>query len=251
MASRSRASTSAGPAVSSRTSSMPHSAVTAASPPSVTTRISGLPIPVERRSWQRLRICGRSRLPSTRMTSALGVSTRAEPSAGATRTVCRSRPSAGSTSADGCSALVSRRSELIPGSPLSGSSRSRYGCRHSRMAQVPRWERDRPPAAIRRIRRRARQYGACARSPATPGAPLLSCSSANLPVCSVHRAAARCRFRRPGLLPARRCEAEARAVPAGNRWGWTSGARRNVRIGVLKAQKDPGATLPGSLTRRE
>ncbi|GAA1228060.1 hypothetical protein GCM10009665_18170 [Kitasatospora nipponensis] len=29
--------------------------------------------------------------------------------------------------------------------------------------------------------------------------------------------------------------------------GWAT-TRKDVRIGVLKAQKDPGATLPGSLT---
>ncbi|GAA1074416.1 hypothetical protein GCM10009663_13770 [Kitasatospora arboriphila] len=34
------------------------------------------------------------------------------------------------------------------------------------------------------------------------------------------------------------------------RRGWCA-VRKNVRTGVLKAQKDPGATLPGSLTPRE
>ncbi len=92
---------------------MPQSAVTAARPPSVTTRISGQPGPVERSSWHSDRTCGRSRRPSTRMTSAPGVSTRAGPSAGATRTLCSSRPSAGSTSVEGCRALVSSRSELM------------------------------------------------------------------------------------------------------------------------------------------
>ncbi len=94
---------------------MPQSAVTAARPPSVTTRISGQPGPVERSSWHSDRTCGRSRRPSTRMTSAPGVSTRAGPSAGATRTLCSSRPRAGSTSVDGCRALVSSRRELMPG----------------------------------------------------------------------------------------------------------------------------------------
>lgn len=104
---------------------MPQSAVTAARPPSVTTRISGQPGPVERSSWHSDRTCGRSRRPSTRMTSAPGVSTRAGPSAGATRTLCSSRPSAGSTSVEGCSALVSSRSELMT-DHLPGSDGARF-----------------------------------------------------------------------------------------------------------------------------
>ena len=58
MASRSRASTSAGPAVASTTSSTSQSAVTAVRPPSVVTRISGTVTPVVRISRQSERDAG-------------------------------------------------------------------------------------------------------------------------------------------------------------------------------------------------
>jgi hypothetical protein len=94
------------------TSSTPQSALTAARPPSVTTSSTGQSTPVVRRTRHRDRTCGRSRRPSTSSASAGDASSRADASAGATRIVCESRPSAGSTSVDGCSVFVSSRSWL-------------------------------------------------------------------------------------------------------------------------------------------
>src|SRR4051794_37878095 len=131
MASRSRASTSAGPAVSTMTSSTPQSALTAARPPSVTTSSNGQSTPVVRRIRQRDRTCGRSRRPSTSSASAGDASSRADASAGATRMVCERRPSAGSTSVDGCSVFVSSRSWLTRHHP------SRPGPKFTMM--VPGW----------------------------------------------------------------------------------------------------------------
>src|SRR5450759_3242073 len=111
MASLTLASTSAGPAVCKITSSTPHSALTAASPPSVTIAKSGQSRPVVCRSRQMLLACARSRRASISTASAGGASTRADASAGSTRTGCSKSPRAGSTSADGSSTpVISSRS---------------------------------------------------------------------------------------------------------------------------------------------
>src|SRR6201996_3044583 len=111
VASRRRASTSAGPAVFKITSSAFHSALTAASPPSVTMASMGQSRPVVCSSLQILLACARSRRASTRTASAGGASTSAEASAGSTRTGCSSSPRAGRTSADGSRApVISSRS---------------------------------------------------------------------------------------------------------------------------------------------
>ncbi|CPU66912.1 Uncharacterised protein [Mycobacteroides abscessus] len=100
MTSRSRASTSAGPAPSSRRSSAPHSAVTTVSPPSVSTSTSGTVRPVACRSRHVVRAATRSRRASSSTTSESGASTSADGSMGRTRMRCESRPSAGSTSTE-------------------------------------------------------------------------------------------------------------------------------------------------------
>src|SRR5207302_4898518 len=109
-ASRMRASTSAGPAVSSTTSSRPQSAATAASPPSETTASSGAEAPVVRSTRLVARAAIRSRRASRITRSAGGASTSTAASSGRTRTVCPSKPSVGSTSADEPGELVNRSS---------------------------------------------------------------------------------------------------------------------------------------------
>src|SRR6478735_620230 len=106
-ASRSRASTSAGPAVSRMTSSTPQSLVMPARPPSVTTTISGLEMPVVQMTRHSDLAMASSRRASTMTTSADGASTRAEASAGRMRTWCERSPSAGTTSALGAKVFVS------------------------------------------------------------------------------------------------------------------------------------------------
>src|SRR6202023_970961 len=106
MASLILASTSAGPAVCKITSSTLHSALPAASPPSVTIAKSGQSRPVACSRRQMLLACTSSRREAPSTTSAGGASTRADASAGSTRTGCSRSPRAGSTSADGSSALV-------------------------------------------------------------------------------------------------------------------------------------------------
>src|SRR5271169_3820579 len=106
MASLTLASTSAGPAVCKITSSTPHSALTAARPPSVTIAKSGQSRPVVCKSRQMLLACASSRRASISTASAGGASTRADASAGSTRTGCSRSPRAGRTSADGSSTLV-------------------------------------------------------------------------------------------------------------------------------------------------
>src|SRR2546430_8144618 len=100
------ASTSAGPAVCKITASAPGWALTAARPPSVTIATSGQSRPVACSRRQMLLACTSSRRASISTTSAGGASTRADASAGSTRTGCSRSPRAGSTSADGSSALV-------------------------------------------------------------------------------------------------------------------------------------------------
>ena len=113
MARRSRASSSAGPAVASMTSSAPHSAVTAARPPSVSTARMGTCGAARRSNWQSCLAEIRSRRASTRIASAAAASSNEIMSAGPVRTVCNSRPSAGMISTGGSAALVSRNSSLI------------------------------------------------------------------------------------------------------------------------------------------
>ena len=95
MASRTLASTSAGPAVCKITSSAPHSALTAARPPSVTIANSGQSRPVVCSSRQILLAWARSRRASTSTASAGGASTRADASAGSTRTGVQQQPQRG------------------------------------------------------------------------------------------------------------------------------------------------------------
>ena len=110
---RIRASTSAGPAVSRMTSSMPHSALTAESPPSVVITITGEPIPVEVSKRVRLLAAGKSRRASMKRRSISGTSTSTLASAGRILTWCWSRASAGSTSALAPRALVRRRTRAM------------------------------------------------------------------------------------------------------------------------------------------
>ena len=100
IASRSRASTSAGPAVCSRKSSAPQSADTAAQPPSVTMTITGPGRSADRSaiSTRRARRGHGGRQRST--ASGTGPSRHVLAAAGATRTACGSRPSPGRMSAD-------------------------------------------------------------------------------------------------------------------------------------------------------
>ncbi len=115
LARRSRASTSAGPALSSSTSSTPHSAVSATRPPSVSTTNSGAATPVVRSRRHSERAPARSLRASTSTASDCGAVSSADTSAGATRTEWPSRASAGSTSEDGVIALVSSNKVAIGG----------------------------------------------------------------------------------------------------------------------------------------
>src|SRR6478735_271116 len=72
-------------------------------------------VPVARISLQRSRACARSWRPSTSRRSASGASRRALPSAGRMRTWWPRSARPGSTSADGCRALVRSRSVLMTG----------------------------------------------------------------------------------------------------------------------------------------
>src|SRR4051794_3802854 len=116
-ASRTRASTSAGPAWSTMTSSRPQSGATAARPPSVTTATSGTDVPVARNTRLVERAASRSRRASSSTRSAGGASTNAAASRGSTRTVCPSSPSVGKTSAEGPGELV-RSSKVATSSSL-------------------------------------------------------------------------------------------------------------------------------------
>jgi hypothetical protein len=71
-----RASTSAGPAVSRMTSSIPQSALNAVNPPSVVIAMIGQPTPVECRSFVSDLTAGRSRRASIKTRSTSGASTR-------------------------------------------------------------------------------------------------------------------------------------------------------------------------------
>ena len=88
---------------------MPHSGVSPASPPSVSTANSGADSPVVRMTRHSERAMASSRRASTSTASAGGASMRAVASAGRMRTWWLSRPRAGSTSALGAKALVSSR----------------------------------------------------------------------------------------------------------------------------------------------
>ncbi len=110
-----RASISAGPALSRSTSSMPQSAATTASPPSVRISSTGWSEPVVRISRHRSRAWASSRRPSIRTRSDAGASSRALPSAGRILTWCGSSARPGSTSAEGWVVLVSRSSVLMHG----------------------------------------------------------------------------------------------------------------------------------------
>ena len=110
-ASRSRASTSAGPPLSSSTSSTPHSAVTPARPPSVTIdhqRGGHAPWCAAAGTASGSGPARGGRRPARRRTA--GSRRSAEASAGSTRTWWPSRARAGRTWALGSSALVRRRS---------------------------------------------------------------------------------------------------------------------------------------------
>src|ERR1700749_4462679 len=163
MASLTLASTSAGPAVFRITSSAPHSALTAARPPSVTMANSGQSRPVVCSSLQILLACARSRRASTRTASAGGASTSAEASAGSTRTGCSSSPRAGRTSADGSRApVISSRSLTRWHLHLAGAHAPLYKQTRTRRPQ-------RPDPADRRITYMAKvtmQYWAAAKEAA-------------------------------------------------------------------------------------
>src|SRR5450756_1473841 len=103
----------AGPAVFKMTSSAFHSALIAASPPSVTMATIGQSRPVVCSRRQILLACARSRRASTSTTSAGGASTSADASAGSTRTECRSRPRAGRTSDEGSRTPVTSSNSLM------------------------------------------------------------------------------------------------------------------------------------------
>src|SRR4051812_234201 len=137
---RSRASTSAGPAVSRSTSLTPHSADSPASPPSVSTAKTGAVMPVVCMSRVSERAAMRSRRASTSTASVGAVSSRAEISSGATRTVWDSRPSAGSTSAEGCIALVRSRRVAMGASsdPSDRDCGKRRRCLPARLLDVDR-----------------------------------------------------------------------------------------------------------------
>ncbi|CAB4909642.1 unannotated protein [freshwater metagenome] len=115
---RMRASTSAGPAVSRMTSFIPHSALTAARPPSVTIRMSGAPRPVLAKSVASDFAWESSRRASRKMTSPEGASIRMLASAGRMRTWCESNPRAGRTSLDPPNVFVSRSNFAICSPPL-------------------------------------------------------------------------------------------------------------------------------------
>src|SRR3954452_16632742 len=201
---RMRASTSAGPAVSRRTSLTPQSALTAVRPPSVRMSTSGTVTPVVCRILQSDLALARSARASTRMTSDGGAVISCAGSAGMARTRWLSRPSAGNGSAstalvrisscatNGLSPTVPRRPILtmaehaqpMPGRPV------RQDCADERALVVdlgrvggdaggrgrarPRPARPRAPAAApapRALARRGVRAAAARRRPRRPGAP--------------------------------------------------------------------------------
>ena len=104
--SRSRASSSAGPAVSRTMSSTVHSADSAMRPPSVSTAIVGTVVPIAASTRVNPRATARSRRPSTRITSPSGRSTSApRPAAGRSPGARAVRAQAGPRSV-GCRAAV-------------------------------------------------------------------------------------------------------------------------------------------------
>src|SRR5947209_15362687 len=134
-ASRTLASTSAGPAWSTITSSRPQSGATAASPPSVTTASSGTEAPVARSTRLVARAASSSRRESSRTTSAGGASTSAAASSGSTFTTCPSRPRVGSTSAEEPGALVSNSrvatSSYLPQNSVGDAARDTSNAQNS------------------------------------------------------------------------------------------------------------------------
>src|SRR6476661_4967871 len=110
LSSRSRASTSAGPAPGSRISSTTHSPDTATSPPSVSTAMTGTSMPVLPSRRQRLRAATRSVRASTRTASCGPASSSAATSGAAVRTPCGSSVSAGRTDPGSGSAVSSSSS---------------------------------------------------------------------------------------------------------------------------------------------
>ena len=113
MTSRSLASISAGPVLGSRISSSPQSALTATSPPSLTTASTATARPAVLNSRHRPRAADRSWRASTSTASAVPASSREDGSAGAVRTVCGSSDNDGSTGS-GCSSEVSSSSSNEP-----------------------------------------------------------------------------------------------------------------------------------------
>ena len=143
----------------SSTSSTPQSAATTVRPPSVTIRMTGTSTPVVRISRQRLRTDARSWRPSTRTASQSGASSRTVGSAGRMRTWCGSRASAGSTSADGCSALVSKSKVPIahrllgPRGRVEPASFTAYAAGEVVLVVVAKHERPTVSPLVRRTRR--------------------------------------------------------------------------------------------------
>src|SRR3954454_20384433 len=141
-ASRTRASTSAGPAWSTMTSSRPQSGATAARPPSVTTAMSGTDVPVARSTRLVERAASRSRRASSSTRSAGGASTSAAASSGSTRTVCPSSPSVGKTSAEDPGAFVRSSkvatSSYLPEDPRTAgdAAQETFGVQNSRVHLV-------------------------------------------------------------------------------------------------------------------
>ncbi|OLT52255.1 hypothetical protein BJF88_14270 [Cellulosimicrobium sp. CUA-896] len=123
--SRSRASTSAGVALSSSRSSAPHSAVTTVRPPSVSTSTSGTASPVACSSRHVVRAATRSRRASSRTTSESGASTSADGSIGSTRMRWDSRPRAGRTSTEPPVAGVRISRSAMPGTSFRGRGHAR------------------------------------------------------------------------------------------------------------------------------
>src|SRR3954466_13255572 len=150
----SRASTSAGPAVSSRTSSTPQSADSATSPPSARTATRDEATPVEESSPHSVRAWMRSWRASTRMTSPESPSSRLESSGATTRTWWGSSPSAGSTSVVACRAAVMSTSRMS--SPHGAVGRRRRPRTYDATVEVRGQDNRRVivptgPAAIRRL----------------------------------------------------------------------------------------------------
>ena len=211
--SRSRASTSAGPAPGSRISSTTHSPDTATRPPSVSTASTGTSMPVLPSRRHRLRAATRSVRASTSTASCGPASSSAATSGAAVRTPCGSSVNAGRTD-PGSGSAVSRRSSTWCLLVSRALSRAAPVAAHQRGPGAgsaplsghggPRWHRSRP-----RDRPETPARGSLQRNRVAAAARLRAARAAT---SAARRSGAGRRRRSPAALPSGRHPACCRAA---------------------------------------